>query len=441
VGQYISLYDSRFATWERTLVFKRGNIAWFKFTYQGEPVRETTRQHSLRVARQMETAWRAKLAEETRRRKEKAIELGCSPKVVERCAECERWFSLSKAISNVRNEKLCSKECLKASIKRHTPIPTIAQFIDLRFEPWVKSTFEKTSPKTWLDFYRVGLRSIKAYEPLSGMRLDQINSETVTSFAGYRQANGLQVSTVNSSLRVLRRVLRIAVEWGVLETTPKIKMLPGENHRERVIRPEEESLYLSVATEPLPSIVTTLIDTGLRPEEAFRLRWEAISWLNGRHGTLLINRGKTAAARRVLPMTPRVRGILETRWKDTGKPSEGWIWPAPTKNGHVEPSSLKKKHAKVFATLMAQAKGGNGKAVRPFVLYSLRHTFLTRLGESGCDVWTLARIAGHSSIRISSRYVHPSEDAVLTAMERFGGGPKIGHTAEQPQLPAISNST
>jgi len=58
--------------------------------------------------------------------------------------------------------------------------------------------------------------------------------------------------------------------------------------------------------------------------------------------------------------------------------------------------------------------------VRPFVLYTLRHTFLTRLGASGCDVWTLARIAGHSSIGISARYVHPSEDAVLTAMSRLG---------------------
>ena len=35
----------------------------------------------------------------------------------------------------------------------------------------------------------------------------------------------------------------------------------------------------------------------------------------------------------------------------------------------------------------------------------LRHTFLTRLGESGCDAWSLARIAGHSNIRMSSRYV------------------------------------
>ena len=59
-------------------------------------------------------------------------------------------------------------------------------------------------------------------------------------------------------------------------------------------------------------------------------------------------------------------------------------------------------------------------SVRPFVLYSLRHTFLTRLGESGCDVWTLARIAGHSSISISSRYVHPSEDAVLAAVDKLG---------------------
>ena len=67
--------------------------------------------------------------------------------------------------------------------------------------------------------------------------------------------------------------------------------------------------------------------------------------------------------------------------------------------------------------------------MRPFVLYSLRHTFLTRLGQSGCDVWTLARVAGHSSIAISARYVHPSEDAVLDAMERLGGH-NFGHSAE-----------
>src|ERR1700751_1341456 len=150
---------------------------------------------------------------------------------------------------------------------------------------------------------------------------------------------------------------------------------------------------------------------GLRPEECFRLRWEALTWSNGRHGILLVTHGKTAAAPRVLPMNPRVRAVLESRWERAGKPVGGWVWPAPTRSGHLEGSSIKKQHAKAL-------KGSN---VRPFVLYSLRHTFLTRLGESGCDAWTLARIAGHSSISISSRYVHPSYDAVLAAVEKWVG--------------------
>ena len=52
------------------------------------------------------------------------------------------------------------------------------------------------------------------------------------------------------------------------------------------------------------------------------------------------------------------------------------------------------------------------------------------LRQSGCDAWTLARIAGHSSVAMSTRYVHPSEDAVLLAVERLGGH-NIGHTAEE----------
>jgi len=118
-------------------------------------------------------------------------------------------------------------------------------------------------------------------------------------------------------------------------------------------------------------------------------------------------------------MTPRVRAVLEARWEQAGRPTDGWVWPASTRSGHLESSSIKKQHAKAL-----KASG-----VRAFVLYSLRHTFLTRLGESGCDAWTLARIAGHSSVAMSTRYVHPSEDAVLTAMERLGGH-KIRHREE-----------
>jgi integrase len=195
------------------------------------------------------------------------------------------------------------------------------------------------------------------------------------------------------SLRVLRRALRIAIEWGALDKMVKIKLLSGEKHRERVVTPEEEGRYLTAASPLLADIATILFDTGLRPEECYRLVWDAITWVNGRNGTVLVTHGKTAAARRMIPMTMRVRHLLETRWEAAGKPAEGWVWPAPTQSGHVEPSSLKKQHAKALRL----------SKVRPFVLYSARHTFLTQLGENGCDTWTLARIAGHSSIAISAR--------------------------------------
>jgi integrase len=108
---------------------------------------------------------------------------------------------------------------------------------------------------------------------------------------------------------------------------------------------------------------------------------------------------------------------LRARWEAAGRPAEGWVWSARTSSGHFEKSTLKKQHKKALKL----------SRVRPFVLYSLRHTFLTRLGESGCDAWTLARIAGHSSVAMSARYVHPSEDAVLAALDRLSGH-NFGHS-------------
>jgi len=53
------------------------------------------------------------------------------------------------------------------------------------------------------------------------------------------------------------------------------------------------------------------------------------------------------------------------------------------------------------------------------VLHSCRHTFCTRLGESGCDAFTIQRLAGHSSITISQRYVHQGKAIAQSAIERL----------------------
>lgn len=71
------------------------------------------------------------------------------------------------------------------------------------------------------------------------------------------------------------------------------------------------------------------------------MRWESINWTGGRKGVVLIEKGKTKAARRPLPFTPRVRMMLEKRWKDAGEPEEGWVWPAETKDEHINHDTLK----------------------------------------------------------------------------------------------------
>jgi integrase len=360
------------------MIYKRGEVYWYKFMWQGRLIRESTKQGNDKVARQMESAHRTALA---------------------------------KGEVGIREKK---------------PVEAFSTFARNRFLPWAESVFSAKA-KTWL-WYRSGTRRLLSYPPLADRPLDAITSEFIAGYVAYRQASDLEVSTINRELQVLRRILHLGVEWGSIAATPKIKMLSGEKRRERVVAHEEEARYLAAATDPLASVATVLVDTGMRPEECLRLRWESITWVNGRFGTLLVTHGKTAAARRVIPMSPRVRAVLESRWNAAKNPEEGWVWPAPTRSGHVESSSLKKQHRR--ALLLS--------GIRQFVLYSLRHTFLTRLGESGCDAWTLARIAGHSSIAISARYVHPSQNAVMEAFSRLGGH-KIGHTRQAALQDANEN--
>lgn len=263
------------------MIYKRGKYYWYRFMWDGRLIRESTRQGNDKIARNMESAHRTALA---------------------------------KGEVGIREKKA---------------VPTLADFAKRRFLPWVETTFA-SSPKTWL-YYRNGVRRLLAYPMTADAKLDELGGERIAAYVAHRQTQGIRVSSINRELQVLRRMLRAALEWGVIERAATVKMLPGERHREFVLAPEEEARYLSAAPEPLASIASVLADTGMRPEECYRLRWEAVTWANWRNGTLLVTHGKTAAARRVLPLTPRVRGVLQTRWEGAGRPLEGWVWPAPTR--------------------------------------------------------------------------------------------------------------
>jgi integrase len=85
------------------------------------------------------------------------------------------------------------------------------------------------------------------------------------------------------------------------------------------------------------------------------------------------------------------------------------------------------------------------KLATDFVLHLLRHTMLSRLGESGVDAFTIMRIAGHSTIVVSQRYVHPSPEAVEVAFERLEASNARAilkaKDSRQQQLPATVFAT
>src|SRR5215469_10095379 len=77
-----------------------------------------------------------------------------------------------------------------------------------------------------------------------------------------------------------------------------------------------------------------------------------------------------------------------------------------------------------FTATGAPKVNGNRKAIFPanFVLDSLRHTMLTRLGESGVDAFAIMRMSRSQhhcchGITVSERYIHPMSEAVKLAFK------------------------
>jgi hypothetical protein len=115
-------------------IYERGRIYWYKFMWNGEMVRESSRQPNQNKARQMEAAHRT---------------------------------SLAKGEVGIRDRK---------------EIPTLKNFCIERVEPWAKSTFEQASHKTWL-WYGFRIDSLKKSSTLANLKMNEIGPELVAAYA------------------------------------------------------------------------------------------------------------------------------------------------------------------------------------------------------------------------------------------------------------------
>jgi len=341
-------------------------VYWYKFMWNGVLIRESTKQGNDKVARQMEAAHRT---------------------------------SLAKGEVGIREKK---------------PVATLSDFLRKDFIPYVEAK-HSSKPGT-LEYYRDGANMVLKCEWASE-KIDQISDQHAQQFAA-RFAR-LSPSRINCGLRSLRRALNLAYEWGKLERPAKITLAKGERQRERVLTDAEWRQYIAECPQPWRDAATIIRGTGMRPGEVFGLRWENV-YLNSNGGLIQVTEGKTRAAKRMLPMVPAVYAALKARYEDSGKPEHGWLFPSGSREGHFNKDTAKDQHKKALDKANEKAKKNATPELAPFEPYVLRHTALTQLAQGGCDAFTLARIAGHSSITITQRYIHPQADAIERAFAPFG---------------------
>jgi integrase len=357
-------------------IYKRGDVYWYKFMFGGKLVRESTKQGNDKVARQMEAAHRT---------------------------------SLAKGEVGIREKKA---------------VPTLAEFLRKEFVPYVEAK-HKAKPGT-AEYYRDGANLVLKCDWATD-KLDQISDQHAQQFAA--KLSHLSPSRINCGLRSLRRALNLAFEWGKLDRPAKITIAKGERQRDRVLTDAEWQQYITECPQPWRDAAMMIRGTGMRPGEVFTMRWENI-YLNGTGGLIQVTDGKTKAARRMLPMVPAVYAALKARHEAAGYPHEGWLFPSGSREGHFNKDTAKGQHAKAIELANIKARQNGGRTLKPFEPYVLRHTALTQLAQAGADVFTLARIAGHSSITITQRYVHPQADAIERAFAHFGAAPSTNLNSE-----------
>ena len=280
--------------------------------------------------------------------------------------------------------------------------PTLEKFQERLLAHMKANTAERT-----YGYYKQNLAVLLRYVPLGTCKLGSIDAALIENFIQWRLKEKVATVTVNHSLRTLRRALHIAKHWRLIRDVPEISLLPGEHEREAVI--DEPTLLKMVdwIAQAYPSsimhhLLPFLIDTGLRITEACMLQREHVTFDDPM--TVRVVRGKSKYAKREVPLTARAASALKACLE---KSRSEWVFTAKGGRKHMT------RH---YPSEMFRVIRDAMRLDSDIVLHSTRHTFCSRLGNAGCDAFTIQKLAGHSSILISQRYVHSDQEARLSAI-------------------------
>lgn len=237
---------------------------------------------------------------------------------------------------------------------------------------------------------------------------------------------------------VFRASILAAIEEEVLDASPlagvKLPTIPRTARRH--FEQDEIDAFLPYLRQRHRQVVKFLIDTGLRPGEFAGLHhdhirggWIAVSDVLVSKGHAIKSRPKDEDAREV-PLTSRALEILE-EWKQQTPPGAGCG--IPHLSGKVCRSDLVfRQHngsplsLTSFRDVLSRALTKAG--ITDGTLYSLRHTYGSRLAENGLDAFEIARLMGHEDVNQSKTYVHRTSTARGRILAALGDPSATGLT-------------
>ena len=259
---------------------------------------------------------------------------------------------------------------------------------------YVRETKHKASQVS--DIYH--LRWLDKY--LNGVELQTIKRDMLDKISVAKQAEGVENSTVNRLMEVIRAILRKACnEWEWLDRVPAVRMLPEPIKRVRWLRRHEAEKLIAELPTHLADMARFSLETGLRRSNVTGLQWSQLDLVRN---TAWIHPDE-AKARKAIPVPLSIAAVAVLR-KQIGKHQTNVF----TYKGNT----VTQVNTKAWHKALERAN------IEDFRWHDLRHTWASWHIQEGTPLHVLQELGGWSTPEMVQKYAHLSSEHLAQWVDR-----------------------